>query len=282
MSKNLLSEKLQEAVSSVLPITLIVLMLCFTITPIPNSMLVSFVTGAVLLVAGMAFFTLGADTAMTPIGNKVGACITKSRKLWVILFVSFLLGCIITISEPDLQVLANQVPSIPNMVIIGSVALGVGVFLMIAMLRILLGIRLSWLLMGFYLLVFLLAGQVPRDFWAVAFDSGGVTTGPMTVPFIMALGVGVSSIRSDRNAGDDSFGLVALCSVGPVLSVLVLGLVYPAEGTYTPVVIPHTETSQDSILLFLEAFPDYLKEVALSLIPIAAFFALFQVFFLHL
>ena len=282
LSNKLLREKTNEAVSSVLPITLIVLMLCFTITPIPNSMLVSFSTGAVMLVVGMAFFTLGADTAMTPIGSKVGACITKSRKLWLIVLVSFLLGMIITISEPDLQVLAGQVPSIPNSVIIGAVALGVGAFLVIAMLRILLGIRLSWLLMGFYALIFILALQVPKDFWAVAFDSGGVTTGPMTVPFIMALGVGVSSIRSDRHAGDDSFGLVALCSIGPILAVLVLGLAYPAEGTYTPVEIPHTETSRDSILLFLQELPVYLKEVALALAPIAAFFALFQIFFLHL
>ncbi len=282
LSRKLLREKTNEAVSSVLPITLIVLVLCFTITPIPNSMLVSFSAGAVMLVAGMAFFTLGTDTAMTPIGNKVGACITRSRKLWVIVLVSFLLGVIITISEPDLQVLAGQVPSIPNSIIIGAVALGVGVFLVIAMLRILLGIRLSWLLMGFYALIFILALQVPKDFWAVAFDSGGVTTGPMTVPFIMALGVGVSSIRSDRHAGDDSFGLVALCSIGPVLAVLALGLAYPAEGTYTPVEIPYTETSRDSILLFLQELPVYLKEVALALAPIAAFFALFQIFFLHL
>lgn len=282
MSSKLLNDKMHEAIASVLPITLIVLVLCFTITPIPNSMLVSFVLGAVMLVVGMAFFTLGADTAMTPIGNKVGACITKSRKLWVVVFVSFLLGVIITISEPDLQVLANQVPSISNPVIIGAVALGVGIFLVIAMLRILIGISLNWLLIGFYAIVFLLATQVPKDFWAVAFDSGGVTTGPMTVPFIMALGVGVSSIRSDRHAGDDSFGLVALCSIGPILAVLILGLVYPAEGTYTPVEIPHVEDSQQSIMLFLEALPTYIHEVAIALAPIVGFFVLFQIFILHL
>ena len=282
MNRNLLKDKMQEAVSSVLPITLIVLMLCFTITPIPNSMLVSFAFGAVMLTVGMAFFTLGADTAMTPVGNKVGACITRSRKVWVIVFVSFLLGVIITVSEPDLQVLANQVPSISNPVIIGAVALGVGIFLVIAMLRILFGVSLSWLLMGFYLLIFLLALRVPQDFWAVAFDSGGVTTGPMTVPFIMALGVGVSSIRSDRHAGDDSFGLVALCSIGPILAVLILGLLYPAEGTYTPVIIPDTETSQDSLFLFLEAFPHYIMEVAVALAPIIAFFFLFQIFVIKL
>ena len=278
MSRGLFEEKLKEAATSVIPITAIVLILCFTITPISNSMLVSFSFGAAMLIVGMAFFTLGADTAMMPIGNKVGACITKSKKVWVIVLVSFLLGVIITISEPDLQVLANQVPTIPNAVIIWSVALGVGVFLVIAMLRILIGIRLSWLLLGFYACAFLLATQVPKDFWAVAFDSGGVTTGPMTVPFIMALGVGVSSIRSDRHAGDDSFGLVALGSIGPIIAVLVLGLAYPAEGIYTPVEIVYTETSKESILLFLDAIPHYMYEVALALTPIVAFFYLFNIF----
>ncbi|MBR6528658.1 MAG: DUF1538 domain-containing protein [Firmicutes bacterium] len=278
MTRSLLEEKLREAATSVIPITAIVLILCFTITPISNSMLVSFSFGAAMLIVGMAFFTLGADTAMMPIGNKVGACITKSKKVWVIVLVSFLLGVIITISEPDLQVLANQVPTIPNAVIIWSVALGVGVFLVIAMLRILIGIRLSWLLLGFYACAFLLATQVPKDFWAVAFDSGGVTTGPMTVPFIMALGVGVSSIRSDRHAGDDSFGLVALGSIGPIIAVLVLGLAYPAKGTYTPVEIVYTETSKESILLFLDAIPHYMYEVALALTPIVAFFYLFNLF----
>lgn len=278
----LLQDKFREALISVLPITAIVLLLCFTVAPIPNNMLVSFLTGAVMLIIGMAFFTLGADTAMTPIGNKVGSQITKSRKVWVIVFVSFLLGVIITISEPDLQVLANQVPTIPNAVLIGTVALGVGVFLVIAMLRILFGISLNILLIGFYIIVFGLAMLVPKNFWAVAFDSGGVTTGPMTVPFIMALGVGVSSIRSDRHAGNDSFGLVALCSIGPVLAVLVLGLMFPTEGAYVPVEIPEMENSQDMILLFVRELPVYAKEVAVALAPIIIFFFLFNAFSIKL
>lgn len=278
----LLQDKFREALISVLPITIIVLLLCFTVAPIPNNMLVSFLTGAVMLIVGMAFFTLGADTAMTPIGNKVGSQITKSRKVWVLVFVSFLLGVIITISEPDLQVLANQVPTIPNAVLIGTVALGVGVFLVIAMLRILFGISLNILLIGFYIIVFGLAMLVPKNFWAVAFDSGGVTTGPMTVPFIMALGVGVSSIRSDRHAGNDSFGLVALCSIGPVLAVLVLGLMFPTEGAYVPVEIPEMENSQDMILLFIKELPLYAKEVAAALAPIIIFFFLFNAFSIKL
>ena len=280
--QTLLHDKFQESFASVLPITIIVLLLCFTVAPIPNNMLVSFVMGAVLLIVGMAFFTLGADTAMTPIGTKVGSCITKSRKVWLIVFVSFLLGVIITISEPDLQVLANQVPNIPNAVLIGAVALGVGVFLVIAMLRILFGISLNILLIGFYIVVFVLAMFVPKNFWAVAFDSGGVTTGPMTVPFIMALGVGVSAIRSDRHAGNDSFGLVALCSIGPIMAVLTLGLLYPSEAAYTPVEIPEMENSQEMILLFIHGLPHYAKEVAIALAPIIVFFFLFNAFYIKM
>lgn len=280
--QTLLHDKFQESIASVLPITIIVLLLCFTVAPIPNNMLVSFLMGAVLLIVGMAFFTLGADTAMTPIGTKVGSCITKSRKVWLIVFVSFLLGIIITISEPDLQVLANQVPNIPNAALIGAVALGVGVFLVIAMLRILFGISLNILLIGFYIVVFGLAMLVPKNFWAVAFDSGGVTTGPMTVPFIMALGVGVSAIRSDRHAGNDSFGLVALCSIGPILAVLVLGLMYPSEAAYTPVEIPEMENSQEMILLFVHGLPHYAKEVAIALAPIVMFFFLFNTFYIKM
>lgn len=277
-----MQDKFKEALASVLPITLIVMVLCFTISPIPNNMLVSFLTGAAMLIIGMAFFTLGADTAMTPIGTKVGSCITKSKSVWLIVFVSFLLGVIITISEPDLQVLANQVPTIPNLVLIGTVALGVGVFLVVAMLRILFGISLNTLLIIFYIIVFGLAMLVPKNFWAVAFDSGGVTTGPMTVPFIMALGVGVSSIRSDRHAGNDSFGLVALCSIGPILAVLVLGLLYPTEGAYVPVEIPEMENSQDMILLFIKALPQYFEEVAIALAPIIVFFFLFNAIYIKL
>lgn len=200
----------------------------------------------------------------------------------MIVFVSFLLGVIITISEPDLQVLANQVPNIPNAALIGTVALGVGIFLVIAMLRILFGISLNILLIGFYIVVFMLAMFVPKNFWAVAFDSGGVTTGPMTVPFIMALGVGVSAIRSDRHAGNDSFGLVALCSIGPILAVLVLGLLYPSEAAYTPVEIPEMENSQEMIMLFVHGLPHYAKEVAIALAPIVAFFFLFNAFYIKM
>ena len=281
-TKTILGEKVREALAAVVPITVIVLILCFTAAPVPTDILLAFFIGAVMLILGMGLFTLGAETAMTPIGERVGAHMTKSRKLWVVVSVSFLIGVIITVSEPDLQVLAGQVPGIPNMVLVGAVAVGVGAFLVVALLRILFRVPLNGLLILSYLAAFILAAFIPKDFLAIAFDSGGVTTGPMTVPFIMALGVGVASIRSDENAAQDSFGLVALCSVGPILAVLILSLVYPASGVYVPVELPAAGDSRDLWGLFVTALPEYAREVALCLTPIAAFFAAFQAASLHL
>lgn len=278
-----LSEKLEEALKAVLPIIGIVLFLSFIIAPIPPSILLLFLFGAVLLVIGMMFFTLGAELAMTPMGERVGTNMAKSMKLQIVLFLCFLLGCLITVSEPDLQVLAEQVPSVPNHILIFAVAFGVGFFLAIAVLRMLFSISLPPLLIVFYLIVFGLAFLVPEDFLAVAFDSGGVTTGPMTVPFIMSMGVGFAAVRSDKHAEVDSFGLVALCSIGPILAVLALGLLYHPENTsYTPPGLPDL---QDSVALgqyFAAGFPEYIKEIMVSLLPIAIFFAAFQIVSLKL
>lgn len=268
-------EKIKEALKSVLPITVIVLLLCFTITPVSTDILLSFLVGAVLLIIGMGLFTLGADMSMSMIGQRIGAAMTKSRNLPLIIAVSFLIGFIITLAEPDLQVLAQQIPQIPVLTVF--VAVGVGLFLVIALLRILFKIPLNYLLIGFYVVVFGLSFFVKNDFWAIAFDSGGVTTGPMTVPFIMALGVGVASIRSDKGADNDSFGLVALCSVGPILSVLILGLLYnPDSAVVESIAAVKFENSRDFIGSVLSAFPEYFKDVALSLLPIVLFFVIAQ------
>lgn len=278
-----LREKWNEALHAVLPIIAIVLVLCFVIAPISSSILLCFLLGAVLLLAGMMLFTLGAELAMSPMGERVGTCLTKSRKLPVVIGLSFLLGFIITISEPDLQVLANQVPAVPNMTLILSVACGVGAFLVVALLRMLFSVALPPLLLAFYGVVFALAMFVPKDLLSVAFDSGGVTTGPMTVPFIMALGVGISATRSDRHAADDSFGLVALCSIGPILAVMILSMIFKADSSsYTPPVIPEIGDSKELFLLFARELPAYMKEIAVSLLPIILFFMIFQIFMLKL
>ena len=280
--KNLL-EKLKESLGAVLPIIGIVLVLCFSIAPIPNSVLMTFVVGAVLLIIGMMFFTLGAEMAMTPMGERIGTKLTNTRKISVVIVLCFILGFIITISEPDLQVLAEQVPSIPNYTLIIAVATGVGIFLVAAVLRMLFGIPLAHMLLILYPIIFILASIVPQDFLTVAFDSGGVTTGPMTVPFIMALGIGFSAVRSYKHAENDSFGLVALCSVGPILAVLLLGLLYhPGESGYEQTMIVKTDNSVEMWQLFQEGLPYYMKEMLLSLLPIILFFFIFQIVSLHL
>ena len=278
-----LREKLLEALQAVLPIVAIVLVLCFTIAPISPSILLCFLLGAAMIIGGIMFFTLGAEMSMSPMGERVGAMLTRSRSVPLIIGAGFLLGFLITISEPDLQVLANQVPSIPNRTLILSVAAGVGLFLVLSFLRMLIGIALPRLLVVFYALIFVLAAFVPKEFLAVAFDSGGVTTGPMTVPFIMALGVGVSAIRSDRHAADDSFGLVALCSIGPILAVLLLGILFQAsDSTYVPPILPEVSDSVELWQLFHEGLPTYLKEIAVSLLPIILMFGVFQIAALRL
>lgn len=276
-NKTILREKIMESLHSVLPVALIVLLLCCTLTPVSGGMLITYLAGTVLVVLGMGLFTLGAETAMTPMGEYVGAQMTKSRKIGNIICISLFVGIMITISEPDLQILAGQVPTIPSTALMLSVAVGVGVFLVVSMLRILFHVELRYFLWVFYAIVFALAIFVDPSFRSVAFDSGGVTTGPMTVPFIMALGVGVSSIRSDKGAGDDSFGLVALCSIGPILAVLILGLVFQTgDAAYTSEVYAVPTESREMFLLFCKNLPHYMKEVAMAVGPIVLFFFIYQ------
>ena len=272
-----LKEKIRESLSAVLPITGIVLMLSIFVIPMELGSVVMFLTGALMLIVGMGFFQLGAEMAMTPLGEGVGVQISKMKKLLTVLLTGFLMGVIITVSEPDLQVLAGQVPSVPNMVLIMTVAVGVGLFLALAIVRIRYKISLSMLLIVCYLALILVSMFVPKEFLAVAFDSGGVTTGPMTVPFIMAMGVGLASVRSDKNAANDSFGLVALSSVGPILAVLILGCFFkPTEAAYTLTDVATVVTTQDVARVFAQGLPLYAREVLLSLVPILWVFLIFQ------
>jgi hypothetical protein len=188
------------------------------------------------------------------------------------------MGVIITIAEPDLQVLARQVPSIqPPIVLIVTVACGVGFFLVMSILRTLFKIRLSVLLIISYLVTFALAYFTPDNFMPVAFDSGGVTTGPITVPFVLAMGVGVASIRGDKGSQEDSFGLVSLCSVGPILAVLLLGIFYnPSGATVSGTHIASADTSRDVVIQFAEHIPHSFTDVIQAMGAIAVCFVIFQ------
>ena len=273
-----LREKTIESLSAVLPITGIVLLISIFLVPMELGPIVMFLVGAVMLILGMSLFQLGAEMAMTPLGEGIGAQLSRARKVETVIVIGFVMGVIITISEPDLQVLAQQVSAVPNKILILTVAIGVGIFLAMAIVRIKMQINLSTMLVVLYGFLIMISFIAPADFIAVAFDSGGVTTGPMTVPFIMALGVGLASIRGDKNAASDSFGLVALSSIGPILAVLILGCFFkPTEAAYSMTDIAEVVTTQDVAKEFSRGIPKYAEEVMLSLLPVIAVFSIFQI-----
>ena len=278
-----LRAKFKEASASVLPIALIVLALALTVAPLSGPAVLLFALSAAVLIFGMALFTLGSEIAMTPMGEMVGARLSERRSLSFLVVAGFLMGAVITIAEPDLTVLAAQVPAFPNSALIFSVAAGVGLFLVLGLLRIVLRKRLNQMLLVLYAIVFLLAVFADNDFLPVAFDSGGVTTGPITVPFILALGVGVAAVRGGQSAEEDSFGLVALCSIGPILAVLVLAMFFDPTSSQYAAETPALLTAWEDVLpALLSAFPHYLREVSLALLPILLVFAIFQIVWLKL
>lgn len=268
-----------EALSSVLPISAIVLLLSVSISPLNPGVLVLFLFGTLLLILGMGLFTIGSEISMYPLGENIGNQLNHTKWLALPMAVCFVLGILITIAEPDLVVLAEQIPSVPNSTLIWAVAGGVGLFLDIAMLRSRKNIPLSYLLLGFYGVIIVLAFFAPSDFIPAAFDSGGVTTGPITVPFIMALGAGMAVTAHKKGSSESSFGLVSLCSIGPILSVLLLSILFDPKSETTQTPITEIVTTRDAFLEFARAIPHYAEEILMALLPIVGVFILFQLIF---
>lgn len=268
--------KLKEAAVAVIPITALVLILNFALGGMPTLNLASFLVGAVFLIIGMALYTLGSSIFMEPAGEQIGEKVTSTRKVWFILLVALVVGVVVTVAEPDLNVLATQIGSIPNIVLIASVGAGVGVFMVVAVLRVLLKVRLNALLIALYAVVFVLAACSAEGYVPLSFDSGGVTTGPITVPFILALGVGISGAVGGSRSQEDSFGMVGICSVGPIIAVLILGLVYKTDAQAEASVLFEFASFGEVMTAYLDALPFYLKEVGIALAPIFAVFLFFQ------
>ena len=267
---------IKESLSSVLPIAIIVVVLSVSLVSLAAGVLVLFLFGTILLILGMSFFTVGSGMSMEPLGDGIGKSLNKSKKFIVPLVICFVLGVLITVSEPDLQVLAEQVPTIPNALLIGCVGVGVGLFLSITLIRNKKEIPLRTLLLFFYILIIGLSFFAPSEFIPTAFDSGGVTTGPITVPFIMALGAGLAASKKGKNTGEHSFGLVALCSVGPILSVLLLSIFYKPQPATSVYEIADILTTTQAFKQFAVALPVYAEEVAIAFVPIVLLFVIFQ------
>ena len=277
--------KIGEALISVLPVTLIVILLNFTpIVNLTNKEILVFSISALLLVFGIGLFNLGADLAMTPMGTHVGSGLTKTKSLKLLLIVCFALGFFITIAEPDLTVLASQVADVINStLLIVFVGVGVGLFLLIAILKIVFKRQLASLLMFFYMLIFALASLLiisgNEELLALSFDSGGVTTGPITVPFLMALGVGIAITIGGKRANENSFGIIALCSVGPIISVMILGIFTNGDLSYT---VPNYQIADNVFSVFFKTILTVTKEVTLALGLIVIFFFIINFMFLKL
>ena len=278
-------EKLKESAISVSPIVVLVLILNLTpVIALSSFEVIAFLIASVLIILGIALFSLGADISMTPMGKSVGTGLTKQRKLGLLLAVVFVIGLLITIAEPDLTVLAKQVSDVMNgTFLICVVGLGVALFLMLSIIKMVFKVKLSMLLMFSYLVLFALTTLVVvngnSSFLPLAFDSGGVTTGPITVPFIMALGIGVASSLGSKDSRENSFGLVALCSVGAVIGVMVLGIFVNGEISYT---LLDYSLSDNIFVAMLIGIWHSIKEVGLSLGLIVIFFLVCQFTFLKL
>ena len=274
-------EKIKEACASVLPIALIILLFAFTIAPLPNDIFIAFVVGTCLLVVGLGLFSLGAEMSMERIGAHIGANLTRSRKIPVIAILSLIVGVLITISEPDLHVLAGYTGE-QKFPFILAVAAGLGVFLVVAVFRIIFKIKFKYILAvgyGSILVLAVIAYIVNPAFLAIAFDAGGVTTGAMSVPFVMSIGAGIAAITQSNGEDDASFGLMAVCSIGPILSILIMGLAGGFDNiSYTPHPLPEFLNSQEMGISFVSAIPGITKDVLMGLLPIIAFFLLYQLF----
>lgn len=274
--------KFKETVTSVLPVMIIVLVLGLTVAPIGSALIIQFVAGGVLLIAGLTIFLVGVDIGIQPIGERIGAAITSKRNLFLLLSISFVIGFFVTVAEPDIQVFGDQIHSIFNAVnkmhLVYMIASGVGLFIMIGLLRTVLKLPLKIVLVFFYILLFVLSYFSPSSFWGIAFDSGGATTGPMTVPFILALGVGVHSVRSSGKDDDsDTFGLTGVTSIGPILVVMIYGVVLSSNGALNGAETAAESAAAESGLgIFLHLIPHYAYEAALSIAPLAVMLVVFQ------
>lgn len=266
----------KESLTSVLPIAIIVLILSVTCVSLDAGVLVLFLFGTILLIMGMSFFTVGSGMSMEPLGDGIGKSLNKNNKILIPLIICGILGFLITVSEPDLQVLAEQVPTISNAILINCVGIGVGLFLSITLIRNKKNIPLRNLLLIFYIVIVAIAFFAPAEFIPTAFDSGGVTTGPITVPFIMALGAGLASVKKGKHSGENSFGLVALCSIGPILSVLLLSIFFKPQPATTHYEITSVTTTTEAFYQFANSLPVYAKEVAIAFLPIVLVFVVFQ------
>lgn len=280
---NIYTEKFKEVLSSVLPITIIVLILNFTLTPLETPLIARFIIGALLIIIGLSIFLIGVDIGITPLGNQVGSTLTKSNKLWIVIAGGMIVGFFISIAEPDLIILADQVELVTSGEIAGKsivvvVSIGLAIMLALGFVRIVTNVTLHKMLTALYGLIFILALFTPPEFLAIAFDASGATTGVLAVPFILALALGVSRLKKDSIASEkDSFGLVAIASAGAIIALMLLSIITRTSNFSAKLNFNLTESSS-IVAPFIENAPHFAKEGFLTILPLFIIFAVFQSF----
>lgn len=277
---NVLISKFKEVLSSIMPITIIVLILNFTLTPVETPIMIRFLIGSVFLIIGLTIFLIGVDIGITPIGNNMGGALAKTNKLWFVVVAGLVLGFFISVAEPDLHILARQVDFISSGIIskgsiVVVVSIGVAAMLALGLGRIVYNFPLYKLLTIIYGAIFILACITSREFLAISFDASGATTGALTVPFILALALGVSKLKKDSKASQkDSFGLVAIASTGAIISVMIMSIVSKTDritGDIDP-----TGLTDNIISPFIHEFIKVGPEIIIALLPIFVLFIVFQ------
>lgn len=278
---NIYTEKFKEAFSSILPITIIVIILNFTLTPLGIPLIIRFIIGAILIIIGLSVFLIGVDIAITPLGSQVGATLAKSNKMWIVVVGGLIVGFFISIAEPGLIILADQVDivtsgQISSLSILSIVSIGLALMLAMGFVRIVTNTPLYKVLTVLYILVFILALFTPIEFLTIAFDASGATTGILAVPFILALALGVSTMKKDSKASEmDSFGLVAIASVGAIMSVMILSI-FSGTRDFTAKLEFNISESKSILEPFIENIPTLFKEGFLTILPLLIIFLFFQ------
>lgn len=281
MCLNLLTEKLKDVLSSVLPITIIVLVLNFTLTPFETPLLMRFIIGALLIILGLVIFLVGVDIGITPLGTLMGSMLTKTNKIWIVVIAGIILGFLISIAEPGLLILANQVEfvtsgQISSTSILVIVSIGLAIMLSLGLIRTVYNIPLYKVLTILYFITFILALFTSTEFLSIAFDASGATTGVLAVPFILALALGVSALKKDSKASEkDSFGLVAVASVGAIMSVMILSIL-SKDDNFSSVIESSVTQSTTIVEAFTHIIPSILRESFFSLLPLMVIFLVFQ------
>ena len=281
--KNIIITKIKESAISIIPIILIVILICLIFgNGDLYSLLPSFLIASLFMIIGMTIFDIGVNLSILQIGDKIANSLIKRNNVFILLFMCFLIGTIVTIAEPDLLVLASQTPNIKPYILILSVGVGVGLFFLLGCIRVLRKWNYNLLLILICVCMLLIAIYVPNEFVGIAFDSGGVTTGALTVPLIMSLSSGLSRFRTDKDRKEDSFGLMAFCSLGPIIIVLILGLLYSPDVLYNKIDLSNNLSFIEVLTEYLLAIPNYIKEVFFSFSPIIILFLLYNFISLRL